>query len=124
MGLWSVAGSYCMAYKLDGQVDRDWVTSWPQGAKLAAALVKAGYWHTAGHDCPDCAQPEDPDGWVFHDWFDVQPSAVEIEKKREGDRRRQRERRARLAGDTHRSDEEDPEPVRKLSRVTNTVRPA
>ena len=100
IGLWALSGSYCMAYKLDGHIDRDWVSSWPGGVKTANALAKAGLWHATGHDCPRCPQPADPIGWVFHDWDDVQPTADEIEKKREKDRARQRQRRSRLLAPT------------------------
>ena len=99
MGLWVVAGSYSAAYKLDGHIDREWVASWPKGANRAAQLVKAGLWHTTGHRCGDCPQPDDPDGWVFHDWADQNPTSEEIEKKRDHDRERQRKRRLRLAGE-------------------------
>jgi len=97
MGLWAVMGSAGMAYKLDGQVDSDAVASWPKGRELAARLVAVRLWHAAGHDCPDCPQPDDPRGWVYHDWADVQPTADEIERKREYDRKRARDRRTRLA---------------------------
>lgn len=95
MGLWSIAGSYCMAYKLDGHVDREWVTTWRNGPKLAERLVAAGFWHANGHTCHECPQPDDPNGWVFHDWFDVQPSSDEIEKTRAAARERQANYRKR-----------------------------
>ncbi len=99
MGLWAVAGSYSAAYKLDGQIDREWVASWPKGLGRAAQLVKAGLWHADGHRCAECPQPDDPGGWVFHDWADQNPTSQEIEKKRDHDRERQRKRRLRLAGE-------------------------
>lgn len=93
IGLWTVAGSAAMAYKLDGQVDRGFVLAWPQGSRLAARLVEVGLWHGHGHGCLTCPQPLD--GWVFHDWSDFQPTSDEIERKREHDRKRQREWRAK-----------------------------
>lgn len=103
MGLWALAGSYCMAYKLDGHVDREWVSTHRGGPKDADALVAANFWHGRGHVCDDCPQPNDPNGWVFHDWLHSQPSAEEIEKDREQSRERQRKfretrRAAREAG--------------------------
>lgn len=37
-----------------------------QGLRWARALVDAGLWHAAGHDCDRCPQPP-TDGYVFHD---------------------------------------------------------
>lgn len=95
MGLWAVAGSYAMAYKLDGHIDAEWVASWRNGTKLAARLVQAGFWHPAGHDCHECPQPRDDGGWVFHNWADFQPSTTEIEKTRAAARERQAAHRQR-----------------------------
>ena len=66
MGLWTLAGSHCMSYLTDGVVERWWVESKPRGVKLAARLVAAGLWH------------EHPDGWVFHDWEEFQPTREQI----------------------------------------------
>jgi hypothetical protein len=88
IGLWSVAGSWSMAYKTDGFVPDWFVTSWPKGTTLAAALVKAGKWETGVKDGEQ--------GWYVHDWNDYQPSAEEIEADREAARDRQRRHRARL----------------------------
>lgn len=96
VGLWTLAGSYCRAYKLDGQIPGWYVTSWPNGKRLAAALVDAGLWHEAGHKCDDCDQPDDKTGYIFHDWLDIHEGASEIERQREAGRERQRRRRQRL----------------------------
>lgn len=88
MGMWSVAGAYSMAYKHEGFVPEWYVAGWPQGVKLARALVTAGLWSTAVKDGET--------GWQFHDWDDYQPSAEEIEADREHARERQRNRRQRL----------------------------
>lgn len=93
MGLWAVTGALVGCYGGVGQVPDYYVRSWPQGRKHAAELVKAGLWHGAGHACPDCPQPEDPQGWVFHDWGDFQPEEDEVERKKALDRDRQRKRR-------------------------------
>jgi hypothetical protein len=88
MGLWAMAGSYSMAYKLDGFVPDYYVASWPNGRRLAERLVKAGQW--------DVGHRDDETGWHFHDWLDYQMSADEIEADRERARDRQREYRKRL----------------------------
>lgn len=88
MGLWTVAGSHCMPYKSDGFVPDWFVTSWPQGRKLAGQLVDAGLWSPAERDGEQ--------GWQFHDWDDIQLTAEEIEADREYARARQRRHRAKL----------------------------
>jgi len=40
-------------------------------------LVKAGLWHTDGHDCPECPQPGRRRYYV-HDYLVYQPSAADI----------------------------------------------
>ena len=89
MGLWALAGSYCMAYKIEGQISAKWVSG-KHGKADAGRLVDAGFWHMKGHHCDDCPQPDDPLGYVFHDWLDSQLGADEIEKDREAARDRQR----------------------------------
>lgn len=95
LGLWSLAGSYCSQYVTEGHVPEWFVTSWPQGKRLASALVNAGLW-----------MPVD-DGWQFHDWDHYQMTREEIERDRELNRERQkkfrakrREARARSIDDT------------------------
>lgn len=85
LGLWTVAGSWCMPYKTDGFVPGWWVATWPKGPKLAALLVTAGFWEPGVNG--------DEMGWWFHDWDDVQLTAAEIESDREHARERQRKYR-------------------------------
>jgi len=85
MGLWSLAGSHCMAYKTDGFVPDWYVSSWPNGRKLATQLVVAGMWEPAVIDGEM--------GWTFHDWTDFQMTSDEIEADREYARERQRRHR-------------------------------
>lgn len=98
MGLWTLAGSYSSGYKLDGQIDSEWVFGKKRGKVLANRLVSAGLWHKNGHSCEECPQPLDASGYVFHDWDDNNPTSEEVEAKRASDRERQRARRARLSG--------------------------
>jgi hypothetical protein len=88
MGLWSLAGSHCMAYKTDGFVAGWFVATWPRGASLAAQLVEAGLWSPGASG--------EQLGWWFHDWDDVQLTAAEIEADREHSRERQRKYRAKI----------------------------
>lgn len=88
MGLWTLAGSHCMAYKSDGFVPGWYVASWPQGAKLAGELVAADLW--------EVGERNGEAGWWFHDWCDVQLSAAEIEADREHSRERQRKYRDKI----------------------------
>lgn len=60
IGLWTVAGSYCMAYLTDGFVPEWFVKEKPRGIALAKRLVAAGLWQ-AGEKDGDA-------GWWFHDW--------------------------------------------------------
>lgn len=60
VGLWTLAGSHCMAYLTDGFVADWWVKDKPKGVPLAKRLVAAGLW-TVG-EC-DAEQ-----GFWFHDW--------------------------------------------------------
>lgn len=60
LGLWTLAGSHCMAYLTDGFVADWWVKEKPRGAVLAKRLVAAGLWSPAEHDGEQ--------GWQFHDW--------------------------------------------------------
>jgi hypothetical protein len=85
MGLWTLAGSFSMAYKLDGFVPEWFIVSWPNGKKLAGLLVEVECWEPTVRD----GQP----GWQFHDWDDYQPLAEEIEKRRAQSRDRQRRHR-------------------------------
>ena len=93
VGLWTLAGSYCRAYKLDGQIPGWYVKSWANGTKIAAVLVDVGLWHGAGHECKKCPQPTDSEGWIFHDWRDIHDSPEAIELQRQKGRERQRKRR-------------------------------
>lgn len=106
VGLWTVAGSYCSQYVTEGHVPGWYVTGWRGGSKLASSLVRVGLWHEHGHGCPDCPQPSDPEGWIFHDWEHYQQTKEEIERDRELNRERQkrfREKRREARADAIRN---------------------
>ena len=94
MGLWVRAGSYCGAQLSDGHVDADVIPLLGGKPADVRRLIKARLWHDTGHDCADCPQPEDPDGYVFHDWMAHQPSRSKVEEKRAEDRDRKAAARA------------------------------
>ena len=87
LGLWTLSGSYSMAYKLDGFVPAWYVHGHSQGKRHAESLVRVGLWETAVR--------KGEEGYLFHDWEDYQPSADEIEAEREASRERQRAYRKR-----------------------------
>ena len=87
IGLWTMCGSYCMAYKTDGFVPSWFVAGFKNGPKLARELVNSGLWMNAIRNSEE--------GYKFHDWTDWQPSSEEIEAERKAARDRQRAFRAR-----------------------------
>jgi hypothetical protein len=91
VGLWTVAGSHCRAYKSEGFVPTWFVAGWPKGKQLATKLVAAGLWSRDHH--------EGEDGYRFHDWHHIHDPADEIERQREKGRERQRKRRAKARED-------------------------
>lgn len=90
MGLWSVSGSYCMAYLTDGFVPEWYVKSWPKGTTLAKRLVTARLWTPSEH--------EGEKGWQFHEFTGPgrQDSRAQIEAERE----KWRKKKAAQRGDT------------------------
>src|ERR1051326_4951718 len=75
MGLWSLAGSWCMDNLKDGFVPEGVPIRWARNYRaLATALVKAGLWTEAVKDGEK--------GWLFHDWLKYQPSAAKVRKDR------------------------------------------
>ena len=91
VGLWTVAGSHCRAYKSEGFVPEWFVAGWPKGKQLATKLVNAGLWKRDHQDGED--------GYRFHDWHHIHDPADEIERQREKGRERQRKRRAKARED-------------------------
>lgn len=87
IGLWVLAGSWCMQHLTDGFVPRNVAVRLAPGADdLAAALVRAGLWHEAERDGED--------GWLFHQWTEHQPAAATIRADREKARERMQRVRA------------------------------
>jgi len=78
LGLWVLAGSYCMDNDTDGFVAEDIIKVWGGTKADAARLVEAGLWQTARH--------HGEDGWRFHDWTHFQPSAAVTAAKKAKER--------------------------------------
>lgn len=91
LGLWTIGGSYAMAYKTNGFVPEWFAHGFPRGRTAAAELVRIGLW--------DNATCDGESGYQFHDWLDYQQSAEEIERDRERSRERQRKFRRKLRGE-------------------------
>ncbi len=76
MGVWVLAGSWCMSSETDGFVPESVLTRWGT-AKDAAQLVAVGLWYVDHRDGED--------GWGFHDWLTYQPDARTLRLVREAE---------------------------------------
>lgn len=97
VGLWTIAGSHCRAYKSDGFVPSWLVLDW-KAKRAAMALTEFELWHSPLDRCAcleDFKWPDEP-GWRFHDWDHINDPADEIERQRALGRERQRKRRQKL----------------------------
>lgn len=84
IGLWTRAGSFCMAYLTDGFVPEWWVKQQPKGTVKARKLVAAGLWN-------DGAEREGEQGYQFHEF--VGPGRQDSREKIEADRELARKRK-------------------------------
>jgi hypothetical protein len=78
-------------------------------------LVRQGVWHTARHDCPTC--PTSADGWIIHDYLDLNPSADDVRKQRLAAAERQRRSRERRRPESTDADAEEAD----VSRVSHAA---
>ncbi len=76
MGVWVMAGSWCMASETDGFVPTDVLGRWGT-RRDAEKLCSVGFWFADTH--------EGEDGWRFHDWLKYQPDARTIRLKQEAE---------------------------------------
>lgn len=86
--LWTTALSYCNSYLLDGKVSQSDLEQLavktfgfkPSALRMAQAaadeLVRVRLWNLT------------PDGWVFHDWKDNNPTRAQVNGRKARDRRR------------------------------------
>lgn len=91
MGLWALVGTWAARYSTDGFVPDNIVKRYDPRRRLAGRLVEVGLWTRAEAD-PACGKPC---GYLYHDWFDHQLTAEEVEKKRANNRERQKRHRRR-----------------------------
>ena len=100
LGLWTVAGSHCMAYLTDGFVAEWFVKEKPRGVTLAKRLVESGLWKPGEKDGDQ--------GWWFHDWKQ-ECTKSHIEAARENARQRKaKSRESRVSHEAVTRDETVP----------------
>ena len=87
MGVWLLVGTWAARYSTDGFVPDAMVHRYDPRGRLAKRLIEVGLWDRSEHDGTA--------GYRYHDWFDHQLSAEEVEKKRANNRERQRRFRER-----------------------------
>lgn len=68
--------------------------------RFAAECVRRGVWHEACQPCPSekCPGPVGEDGWVIHDYWEFQPSKVQVVLDRQAAADRQAKWRAKHNG--------------------------
>jgi hypothetical protein len=105
MGLWTLVGAWAARYGTGGHVPEAIVRRHDPRLRLARKLVAVGLWErdysSVTHELLD-GNPH----FKYHDWYDIQLSQEEVERKREQNRERQRRFRRRRAG----LDPDDPGP--------------
>lgn len=80
-------------------------------------LVQRGLWHDADHTCAEC--PTAGEGWVIHDYLDLNPSAEQVQHQRQLATERQRRSRERRQGDSPNSDDHSYGSVARDSRTSH-----
>lgn len=83
VGLWTALGAWCASQLTDGRFARQMVDEMGGTRADAQRLVAAGLWE------------ETPDGYLFHDWSDWQPTRAAVEADREAARQRMARNRAK-----------------------------
>lgn len=76
MGVWALAGSWCMSSMTDGFVPVSVLSRWGTRGD-AEKLVASGFW--------DSAEKDGEKGWQFHDWLKYQPDARTMQLKQEAE---------------------------------------
>lgn len=103
IGLWTLAGSHCMAYLTDGFVADWWIKEKPRGTALAKRLASAGLWSRG-----EC---DGEQGYWFHDWKPECTKAHVLSARENARKRKQKQR-------------ESQGPSRVTAAVTDNVSPA
>lgn len=81
VGLYVRCGSWAAQQTSEGIIPRQ-IARMYGTPRMARALVDAGLWHDAGHDCESCPEA-DANSYVIHQYLDRNPSRVEVEVARE-----------------------------------------
>lgn len=80
VGLYVRCGSWAAQQTSEGIIPKQ-VAKLYGTPRMIKALVDAGLWHAAGHDCESC--PElDANSYVIHQFLERNPSRVEVESAR------------------------------------------
>ncbi|MGJ0183894.1 hypothetical protein [Corynebacterium glyciniphilum] len=85
-GLWISAGTYCARHLTDGVITAKQVKRLGGTPAQIRGLVESGLWHKITDDSGAIA-------YEFHDYLDFNPSANDVQTKREQDRKRQQKHR-------------------------------
>jgi hypothetical protein len=112
VGLWTLAGNWSARQLTDGRVPRFMLPEFGAEVSHGTALVDAGLWRVEGDD------------YVFHDWSDYQQTRTQVHARRESDRKRKEEWRAKRAENKAKSHDDVPSPVTEESRVTDADVPS
>lgn len=125
MGLWILAGPWCSLNLRDGNVPSYMLEEFCSKECDAEALVRVGLWHTSGHECPECPQPRDDGGYIFHDWPSLQYTREQVLAKRDADAERQRLWRERKRGEKEAQSQDRHDVTGAESQARNaTVQPS
>ena len=81
IGVWTVAGSWAADQLTNGHIPDYMLSEWAVPASASEALVAAGLWE------------REPDGFVFCNWLEYQPSKQDVDDERASSRERMRELR-------------------------------
>lgn len=111
VALWVVAGSWCAQQLTDGVVPTSMVPALGGRLKDARDLVTAGLWHIH------------PDGFMFHDWSEYQPTRDSVLTERAQQRERQRARRAARTGGVRTNNDGTTHGVRDAFVTPDPTRP-
>lgn len=80
VGLYVRCGSWAAQQASDGRIPKSIARSYGT-ARMIKALVEAGLWHQAGHDCDSCPEV-DVKSYQIHDYLEYNPSRVAIQNER------------------------------------------
>lgn len=101
LGLWLTAGTWSAQQETDGLIPDYMLDEFGADTTLADTLIACGLWakvsqrDKAGHLWDNVGHDQDSAGYQFHDWGNYQPLRADLETKREEERKRKAEYRAK-----------------------------